>query len=84
MPGQHTTLQPEPLTGVTTGTRYFVRNTGNATVYLEVASARPAPDSVSAFPMPRGTDLYPKADSGESIYIWSRASFSRVTYETSD
>ena len=79
---QPTDSTPTALAGISAGTTYFLRNTGSEVVYLEVATAAPA-DTSNAYPVPPGGDLYPKADAGESVYVWSPRGTSRVVFTLS-
>lgn len=89
MPFADVTREPVALAGIEADQRYFVRNRGPDVVYLETTSAAPEPASkdatpIAPFPHPK-CDLYPVAEEGESIYVWTKGKeVALVVFEAAD
>ena len=81
---QALTTAPTALAGITEGLNYAIQNRSPRVMYLEVASTAPT-DSGGAFalaPAPNETSAgIAKADSGESIFVWSGGGGGAVVYD---
>ena len=81
---------PTALASIDTGTRYAVVNRGAFEVRLKVSAIAPGqsggPELEDYIPIPRrsvteASFLYPQADDGESIWVWTATDTSTVAYE---
>ena len=81
---QALTTDPTALAGITVGTNYTIQNRSQRMIFIEVATTAPT-DSGGAFVMqaaPGDSSAgIAKADSGESIYVWSTDSAGAVVYD---
>ena len=81
---QALTTTPTALASITSGTNYTLQNRSPRVIYVEVATAAPT-DSGGAFVMPPapgvGSAGIAKADSGESIFVWSADGAGAVVYD---
>lgn len=78
------TTTPTALASITVGTRYSLQNRSGRAIYAEVAAVAPT-DSGGAFimsPAPGPTSAgIAKADSGQSIYVWTAAAGGAIVYD---
>lgn len=81
MAHQATDYTPTALASTSADQAYFIRNTGEETVYISTKTTAPDKDNRDAFPVPPGGDLYSTPETGESIFVWSKVGFSEVVYE---
>ena len=81
---QALTTTPTALASITAGTNYTMQNRSPRVVYVEVAAAAPT-DSGGAFvmsPAPgEGSAGIAKADTGESIFVWTAAAGGAIVYD---
>ena len=81
---QALTTAPTALASITSGTNYTMQNRSPRVVYVEVAAAAPT-DSGGAFvmsPAPGGGSAgIAKADSGDSIFVWTATAGGAVVYD---
>ena len=82
---QPVTKIPTALPGISAGTQYSIQNLGVKPVLVATAddSTPPDADTKSRFRIAPGEFGYPKAGSGETIYIWSASDRQLVAFEAS-
>lgn len=87
---QEVTDTPTALASIDTGTRYTVVNRTRLPVKLKVSAIAPGqnngPDIEDYLPIAGSVPginptLYPQADDGESIWIWTDSGSGEVAYE---
>ena len=81
---QALTTAPTALAGITVGTNYTLQNRSGRMIYVQVDSAAPT-DSGGAFVMSaapgESSAGIAKAESSESIYVWSSEAAGAVVYD---
>lgn len=85
---QAVTAVPTALAGVSAGTKYFLRNESIYPLLVAIQAAAPEADTADRFSVggkdSDNRDLYPTADTGESIWVWSRDGSGSVVYVESN